>query len=93
VLRKATDILGADFSTLRVWLFLFSTHNFLLDILFIYISNVILFSGFPSATPHSIPLPLFLWAPPPHVLPPHLRGIPLHWGIKPDDVFEGFYQL
>ena len=53
---------------------------FLLDIFFIYISNVIPFPGFPSKNPLSPPClpyspthPLLLLGP----------GIPLHWGIEP----------
>ena len=51
----------------------------LLDILFIYISNVIPFPGFPSTNPYSISLlPCFYKG----VLP-HRPAIPIHWGIKP----------
>jgi hypothetical protein len=58
-----------------------------MDVLFIYISNVISFSGFPSTTPYPI-LPYHasvrgLPHPPIHF---HFAGcpsIPLHWDIKP----------
>jgi hypothetical protein len=53
---------------------------FLLDIFFIYISNVIPFPGFPSENPLSP-------SPPPcsptHPLPLPGPGIPLYWGIEP----------
>jgi hypothetical protein len=53
---------------------------FLLDIFFIYISNVIPFSDFPSEKPLS-----YL---PSHCLPTHpllllCPGIPLNWGMEP----------
>ena len=53
---------------------------FLLDIFFIYISNVIPFPGFPSKKPLSHPLSPYL---PTHPLPLSCPGIPLYWGIKP----------
>ena len=59
---------------------------FELDILFVYILNVIPFPGFPSANPLSKhPLSCFYeGAPPPIHLPLcHHPSIPLHWGIKP----------
>jgi hypothetical protein len=59
---------------------------FKLDILFVYISNVIPFPGFPSANPlFHPPLPCFYeGAPPPtHLLLSHCPSILLHWGIKP----------
>jgi hypothetical protein len=67
-------------------MFLLENKTFLLDILFIYISNVILFAGFLSANPLSYPTPLLFYegAPlPSHPLPPHSPGIPLYWGIEP----------
>jgi hypothetical protein len=79
---------------LRVTLFFF----FLLDIFFIYISNVI---PFPCPSPkYPIPfsLPLLLWGcspthPPTHpLLPPH-PGIPLHWGIEPSQDQEPLLPL
>jgi hypothetical protein len=67
-------------------------HNFIeiffvLDIFFIYISNVITFPGLPSpGNPLShTPSPCFYEGTPPlthPLLPPHL-SIPQHWGIKP----------
>jgi hypothetical protein len=53
----------------------------LLDIFFIYISNVIPFLGFPSENLLSPPLP----SPCSRIHPLLLScpGIPLHWGIKP----------
>jgi hypothetical protein len=45
--------------------------NFLLDIFFIYISNVI------PKVPYTLPLP----CPPAHPLPLLGPGIPLYWGI------------
>ena len=59
---------------------------FLMDILFIYISNVIPFSGFPSRNPLTHPpSPCFCEGVSPHTHPflPPCSGIPLHWGIKP----------
>ena len=61
---------------------------FLLDILFIYISNVIPFGGVPSENPVSsyTCLPCFSYesAPPPaYPFPPYLSSISLHWSIKP----------
>jgi hypothetical protein len=56
------------------------------DILFVYISYVISFPGFPSASPLPYtPSPCFYeGAPlPTHSLLPHCPSIPLHWGIKP----------
>ena len=53
--------------------------SFLLDIFFIYISNIIPFPSFPSENPLSPPLlpllPNSLWLPGP--------GNPLYWGIEP----------
>jgi hypothetical protein len=46
---------------------------FLLDIFFIYISNVTLFLVYPLKTPYHLALTLLLPGP----------GIPLHWGIEP----------
>jgi hypothetical protein len=71
------------FLLLFVWLdFIFS-----LAVLFIYISNVIPFPGFPYGNPLSHPLSLLLLGspthPPTHPLPPHHIAILLHWGIKP----------
>jgi hypothetical protein len=57
----------------------------LLDIFFIYISNIIPFPGFPSGKPlsHS-PSPCFIESfLPPHPPPLPHPGILLHWGIKP----------
>jgi hypothetical protein len=60
--------------------------SFLLDIFFIYISNVIPFPGFPSPrNPLShTPSTCFYEGVPPstYPLPPPLPSIPLHWGIK-----------
>ena len=52
---------------------------FLLDIFFIYISNVIPFPGVPSENPLSPPVPLL--PNPPTPIPG--TGSPLHWGIEP----------
>ena len=53
---------------------------FLLDIFFIYISNVIPFPSFPSKNPLSFPhSPCSLTHPHPFPGP----GIPLYWGIEP----------
>jgi hypothetical protein len=57
-----------------------------LDILFIYISNVIPFLSFPSTTPlYHPPLPCFFKGDPQptYLLPLSGPSIPLHWGIKP----------
>jgi hypothetical protein len=65
---------------------LYSSHfSLLLDIFFIYISNVILFTGL---LPHKAPYPpspcLYEGAPlPTHPLLLSCPGIPLHWGIEP----------
>jgi hypothetical protein len=62
------------------------TFYFLLDILCIYISNVIPFPVSPLQTPCPIsPFPCFYEGarPPTYPLPPHRPGIPLHWGIEP----------
>jgi hypothetical protein len=57
---------------------------FLLDILFIYISDDICSPGFPSANPLSHPPPpASMKVLPTHPLPPRRPGIPLHWGINP----------
>ena len=60
-------------------------YSFLLDILFIYISNAIPFPVSPLRTPYTISLPLLLWgAPSPiHPHPLHCPSIPLHCGVKP----------
>ena len=58
---------------------------FLLDILFIYISNVIPFSTFPSRNLLSHPpSPCFYEGAflPTYPLLPHLSSIPLYWGIE-----------
>jgi hypothetical protein len=55
----------------------FKKYYLLLDIFFIYISNVIAFPPFLSETPY--PIPLFLLT---HPLLLPCPGIPLHWGIK-----------
>jgi hypothetical protein len=54
----------------------------LLDIFFIYISNVIPFPGFPSEKPLPLYPPLFHCSPIHSLLPPG-PGISLHWGIEP----------
>jgi hypothetical protein len=60
---------------------------FQLDILFLYISNVMPFLSFPCINPHSIPPPPAFMRVLPHLptqqLSPHCPSIPLHWGIKP----------
>jgi hypothetical protein len=58
----------------------FGTFDFLLDIFFIYISNVIPFLHFPSENPLSHPPSL---CSPTHPLPLPGPGIPLYWGINP----------
>jgi hypothetical protein len=72
----------SNISHMNVWFFNFYGFCFLLDIFFIYISNVIPFPGFPSENPLPIPFP------PPPCSPTHPLllpgpGIPLHWGIEP----------
>jgi hypothetical protein len=56
----------------------------LLDIFFIYTSNVFLFPGLPFRTPHLIPLPCLYKgvAPPTCLLPSSCPGIPLIGGIE-----------
>ena len=61
-----------------------------MDILLVYILNVIPFSGFPSVNPLShLPLPSFYeGALPPthsptHPFQPHDPNIPLYWDVKP----------
>ena len=59
---------------------------FLLDILFIYISIVIPFPGFPSRNPLSHPSsPCFYEGahPPSYPLPIPCPCIPVHWGMEP----------
>ena len=63
---------------------------FLLDIFFIYISNVILFPGFPSENPLSHP-PLACSLT--HLLLLPCPGIPLHWGIDPSQDQEPLLSL
>lgn len=69
------------------WAYLLSASFscFLLDILFIYISNAICFPSFPSENPLSHPTSSCFYegAPSPTypLLPPH-PSIPLHWCIK-----------
>jgi hypothetical protein len=53
--------------------------SFLLEIFFIYISDVILFPGFPSK--NTLPLPLSTCSPTHPLLLPGL-DIPLYWGIE-----------
>ena len=55
-----------------------------MDILFIYISNVIHITDFPSRIPlsHSSYASMRVLPLPTHLPPPHCLGIPLHWGIK-----------
>jgi hypothetical protein len=63
----------------------FSFLNFnivLLDIFFIYISNVIPLPSFPSKTPPSLPPLLYS---PTHTLLLLGLGIPLYWGIEPSE--------
>jgi hypothetical protein len=65
-------------------LFFFLFLDILLNILFIYISNIIPFPGFPSANTLFHPLsPCFYEDAPAPTNPPQRPGIPLHWGIKP----------
>ena len=77
---------GSRFSAIKFWWDLFFKNFFLLDILFVYISNVISFPGFSSAKPlshlsvqcfyegaHSLIHPFLL----------HCLSIPLNWDIKP----------
>jgi hypothetical protein len=58
--------------------------SFFIDILFIYISNVIPFPSFPRKLPISSPSPCFYGSVPPLTYPllPPQPGIPLHGGIK-----------
>jgi hypothetical protein len=72
------------FIYLSVYLFIFTCmliFSFLLDIFFIYISNVIPFPSFPSKIPLS-PSPVSPCSST-HSLLLHCPGISLHWGIKP----------
>ena len=78
---QAKDSVLGDF----IWYSLFFSF-LLLDIFYIYISNVIPFPGFPSRNPlfhpsfHCFYEGVHL---PTHPLPPHCPWILLHWGIKP----------
>jgi hypothetical protein len=65
------------FSSLNLFLYL--------DILFIYISNVIPFPGFHSRNLYHPSSPWFFESAPSatHSLPLPCPGIPLHWGIEP----------
>jgi hypothetical protein len=68
------------YSECGIWFFLC-----LLDIFFIYISNVICFPALPSdQTPFHFPSPCFYEGvpTPTHPLLTSCPGIPLHWGIK-----------
>ena len=58
---------------------LFISFFFLLDIFFIYISNVIPFPGFPSENPLSPPVSSAHQ----HTLLFLVLGIPFHWGTEP----------
>jgi hypothetical protein len=64
----------------KTYFFIFIFYTFLLDIFFIYISNVILFPGFPSENPLSPPLSA---CSPTHPLLLPGPDIPLYWGIEP----------
>jgi hypothetical protein len=80
------NIVTAFFSIkFRISDLFFISLNFILDILFIYISNVIPLPGFSSENSLSLPHPCFYEdAPPPtYLLLPPLPSIPLHWGIEP----------
>jgi hypothetical protein len=59
-----------------------SSFFFKLVILFICISNVIPFLGFPSANPLSHPFPCFYEGAPHSLLLPHYPSIPLCWDIS-----------
>jgi hypothetical protein len=61
----------------------------LLDIYFIYISNVVHFPGFPSENPYSLPLSLLTNPPTPNPGP----GIPLQWGIETSQDQWSFFSL
>jgi hypothetical protein len=77
---------GGNNNFSRVFSFSLLLLFFLLDIFFLYISNVIPFPGFPSenSLPHPRSPCFYEGAPPPiHPLPPHCPDIPLHWGIEP----------
>jgi hypothetical protein len=67
---------GGQFSHTKTPFFIF----LLLDIFFIYISNVMPFPSFPSKNPLSCPSSPLLPNP---LTPIPGPGIPLHWGIKP----------
>ena len=60
-----------------------------LDILFIYISNVIPFPGFPSGNPLS-PLSHCFYEDVITPTPASHPGIPLHWGIEPSQDQKAF---
>jgi hypothetical protein len=74
---RRTTLKGGFISFLFLFLeiVMLSFIGFLLDIFFIYISNVIPFPGLPSKTPYLTP-------PQQSPIPLPCPGIPLHWGIN-----------
>jgi hypothetical protein len=77
---KKCYLTSSSFIYLFVYLFIFIFLSLLLDIFFIYITNVIPFPGFPSKNPLSHPPSPCL---PTHPFPLPCPGIPLHWVIEP----------
>lgn len=76
--------------------FFFFAYYLFIDFLFINISNVIPFFGFPTGNTPSQPLaPCFHEGAPPlaqPLQPPH-PGIPLHWGTEPSQDQEPLHPL
>jgi hypothetical protein len=71
---------------------MFSFFSFLVDIFFIYLSNIIPFSGIPfgkTSFPYS--LALYLLTNPP--IPTSWLCISPHWGIKPSQDQGPFFPL
>jgi hypothetical protein len=83
----------ADVALTEAGLMMIDFFIFLLDILCIFISNVIPFPGFSCGISlfHS-PSPCF-YEGAPHPPTTHSPGIPLHWGIKPSQDQEALLLL
>ena len=67
--------------------------NYLLDIFFIFISNVSPFQVSTSETPYPIPPPPASMRVCPHPLPSSCPDIPLHWGIEHPQTQEPLLPL